>query len=216
MYLKQIFLIATFSLLLCLNSGQQKVSLHTIHGSVYLRNGTGVRDASLRLLDADRGTSISAAVNKTGRFTISGVPMGQYRLQISISGVLVYDAPLPSSALSGESLDVRLTDEKALSDVALLHPEATVDVTATRQTEDLLTSASSVSVVTRGELEARNVKLSTKDLIRFPGFMCSAYRDSPTRKLRLIYADSMVPIEPSCCSMANRLTIRFFEMFHGT
>jgi outer membrane cobalamin receptor len=82
---------------------------------------------------------------------------------------VVYDEPLLASAFSGQGVDVRVASEKAQADIALLHPEQIVEVTATRKPEDLLTSASSVNVVSRSELEARNVQTIDEGLDQVPG-----------------------------------------------
>ena len=99
MRFKRSFLLLSFLLLFSLNIfGQDKPSLRTVRGSVHLQNGTSVQEAHVRLFDAKQGTSASVSVDKDGSFILTKVPEGQYRLQVSMSGVLAYDEPLPASA----------------------------------------------------------------------------------------------------------------------
>ena len=169
MNLKQASFLAFVAAVICLCQPVMAQAPTSVHGSVHLRSGTDLPNATVNLSDAQHGITRSGMADKDGNFSVNEVPAGSYRIQVSVHGLVVYDEPLPPAALAGKSVDISVTSEKALADIALLHPEETVDVTATRQAEDLLTSASSVSVVSRSELEARNVQTVDEGLDQVPG-----------------------------------------------
>ena len=58
----------------------------TIHGSVTDSSGALLPDATVRLVDVDRGSASNVATGKDGAYTLTGVRPGRYRMELEKTG----------------------------------------------------------------------------------------------------------------------------------
>ena len=68
------------------STANSQIETGTMHGSVTDPTGAVIPEATVRLIDIDRGTWSEAASGGTGFYTFAGVRPGRYRMQVSKIG----------------------------------------------------------------------------------------------------------------------------------
>jgi iron complex outermembrane receptor protein len=138
----------------------------SIEGVVIDQSGAAVANASVSLRNPATGYRQSAKTTAEGSFRITGVPPSQYRIEASASGFSEYsqDVTVPNG------LPVQV--KAILPAVDSLHTAITV--TATRTATELDNATVSTSLVTRGEIETRNLNQVDQALSLIEGV--NAYR----------------------------------------
>ncbi len=113
-------------LLLCLSGGAAaQTHLGTIRGTVADPTGARVGDATVTIVEQATGTTRGTATDDQGRFSVSQIMPGRYRVEVSASGHrrLVRETPLQV----GQQLQLDLTLEVgAVSEEVVVTGEATV------------------------------------------------------------------------------------------
>jgi outer membrane receptor protein involved in Fe transport len=121
-------------------------SAQRVAGIVKDALGSPVQSAEIHLSSADRTAVLTTETGQDGRFVLDQVPSGSYVLLVRATAF----ADSRRTLVVGQS---PLDDVTVILEVAALTEDVTV--TASKQAEDTLKAAQAVSIVDRGEIDAR-------------------------------------------------------------
>ena len=128
--MKRIWLVSAF--LLSASAGFGQTVLATVTGTVTDSTGAVIPNAPVALKNVDTGQTYTGASSGTGNYTVSQLPVGDYDLNIAVSGFKTY-SHTKFHLSAGQTMR---------EDVALTVGQATESVTVTAEASMLQTESS--------------------------------------------------------------------------